>query len=41
MSDDNKSNLPALSKQVSELVLAGSLQHAEQALSQAADQHGD
>lgn len=34
-------NLPALSKQVSELVLAGSLSHAEEALSQAADEHGD
>jgi len=41
MSDDKKSNLPALSKQVGELVLAGSLQHAEEALSQAADEHGD
>lgn len=41
MSDDTKSNLPALSKQVGELVLAGSLQHAEEALSQAADEHGD
>jgi hypothetical protein len=41
MSDDNKSNLPALSKQVGDLVLAGSLQHAEEALSQAADEHGD
>ncbi len=41
MSDDNKSNLPALTKQVGELVLAGSLQHAEEALSQAADEHGD
>ena len=41
MNDDNKSNLPALSKQVGELVLAGSLQHAEEALSQAADEHGD
>lgn len=41
MSDDNKSNLPALSRQVGELVLAGSLQHAEEALSQAADEHGD
>lgn len=38
---DNKSNLPALSKQVTELVLAGSLQHAEQAFSEAADQYGD
>jgi hypothetical protein len=40
MSDD-KTFLPALGKQVSELVLAGSLQHAEEALSQAADQQGD
>ncbi len=39
MSD--KANLPALSKQVSELVLAGSLQHAEQAFSEAVEQHGD
>jgi hypothetical protein len=36
-----KSNLPALSKQVSELVLAGSLAHAEQAFADAADQYGD
>jgi len=35
------SNLPALSKQVSELVLAGSLAHAEEAFSQAAETHGD
>ncbi|MCS0633331.1 hypothetical protein NX786_28735 [Telluria mixta] len=41
MSDESKSNLPALTKQVGELVLAGSLQHAEEALSQAADEHGD
>lgn len=41
MSEDNKSNLPALTKQVNELVLAGSLQHAEEALSHAADEHGD
>jgi hypothetical protein len=40
MSDEN-TYLPALSKQVSELVLAGSLSHAEEALSQAADQQGD
>jgi hypothetical protein len=40
MSDEN-TYLPALSKQVSELVLAGSLHHAEEALSQAADQQGD
>jgi hypothetical protein len=41
MSDENKANLPALTKQVSELVLAGSLQHAEEAFSKAADEHGD
>jgi hypothetical protein len=41
MSDENKANLPALTRQVSELVLAGSLQHAEEAFSQAADEHGD
>lgn len=41
MSEDNKANLPALTRQVSELVLAGSLQHAEEAFSQAADEHGD
>ena len=41
MSDDNKANLPALTRQVSELVLAGSLQHAEEAFSKAADEHGD
>ncbi|MCD2517622.1 hypothetical protein LQ564_15010 [Massilia sp. G4R7] len=41
MSDDNKANLPALRQQVSELVLAGSLEHAEEAFSQAADEHGD
>ncbi len=39
MSD--KANLPALTRQVSELVLAGSLEHAEEAFSQAADEHGD
>jgi len=41
MSDDNKANLPALTRQVTELVLSGSLQHAEEAFSQAADEHGD
>jgi hypothetical protein len=41
MSMDDKSNLPALSKQVTELVLAGSLGHAEQAFADAADQYGD
>jgi hypothetical protein len=39
--DDKKSNLPALTKQVGDLVLAGSLQHAEEALSHAAEEHGD
>ena len=39
--ESNKANLPALTKQVSELVLAGSLEHAEEAFSQAADEHGD
>lgn len=38
---DEKSNLPAISKQVTELVLAGSLSHAEQAFADAAEQHGD
>jgi len=41
MSDENKANLPALTRQVSELVLAGSLEHAEEAFSKAADEHGD
>ena len=41
MSDDQTRNLPALSKQVTELVLAGSLGHAEQAFADAADQYGD
>ncbi|MBZ2206665.1 hypothetical protein [Massilia soli] len=36
-----KTYLPALSKQVTELVLAGSLGHAEQAFSEAAETHGD
>lgn len=39
MSD--KEYLPALTKQVSDLVLSGSLEHAEEALSKAADQQGD
>ncbi|MES2130447.1 MAG: hypothetical protein V4463_24510 [Pseudomonadota bacterium] len=38
---NDKTHLPALSKQVSELVLAGSLGHAEQAFSEAAEQFGD
>ncbi|HAT31619.1 MAG TPA: hypothetical protein DCW29_12425 [Janthinobacterium sp.] len=37
----DKIHLPALSKQVTELVLAGSLGHAEQAFSDAAEQYGD
>jgi hypothetical protein len=41
MSTDDRSTLPALSKQVSELVLAGSLHHAEQAFSEAVETHGD
>ena len=41
MSDDTTSKLPALTRQVNELVLAGSLQHAEEALSHAAEEHGD
>jgi hypothetical protein len=41
MSDDTTSNLPALTRQVNELVLAGSLLHAEEALSHAAEEHGD
>jgi hypothetical protein len=40
-SNDGSSNLPALTRQVTELVLAGSLSHAEQAFSDAADQYGD
>jgi hypothetical protein len=38
---DNKSNLPALRKQVTDLVLSGSLGHAEQAFADAADRYGD
>lgn len=46
MADNNensaaKSNLPALTKQVTELVLSGSLGHAEEAFADAADQYGD
>lgn len=41
MDNNTGANLPALTKQVSELVLAGSLEHAEEAFSQAADEHGD
>jgi hypothetical protein len=39
--NDTKAHLPALRKQVSELVLAGSLSHAEETFAQAAEQHGD
>ncbi len=38
---DNNSNLPALTRQVTELVLSGSLGHAEQAFAEAADTFGD
>jgi hypothetical protein len=34
-------NLPAIRKQVTELVLAGSLEHAERAFAEAAETHGD
>lgn len=36
-----KKNLPAISRQVTELVLAGSTEHAEEAFSEAAEQFGD
>jgi hypothetical protein len=39
MSD--KTNLPAISRQVTELVLAGSTDHAEEAFSETAEQFGD
>jgi hypothetical protein len=39
MSD--KDYLPAITKQVTDLVLAGSLSHAEQAFTEAAEAHGD
>ena len=39
MSD--KTNFPAISRQITELVLAGSAEHAEEALNEAADQFGD
>ncbi len=38
---DNKTNLPAISRQVTELVLAGSTEHAEEAFNEAAEQFGD
>jgi len=41
MSENTDKNLPAISKQVTELVLAGSLGHAEQAFADAAEAHGD
>lgn len=34
-------NLPAICRQISELVLAGSISHAEEALNEAAEQYGD
>ncbi|MES1981948.1 MAG: hypothetical protein V4443_05665 [Pseudomonadota bacterium] len=37
----NENTLPGLSRQVSDLVLAGSIEHAEQAFSEAADKFGD
>lgn len=39
MSD--KTNLPVISRQITELVLAGSTQHAEEAFNEAAEQFGD
>jgi hypothetical protein len=39
MSD--KSNLPAISRQITELVLAGSSEHAEEAFNEAVEQFGD
>lgn len=39
MSD--KTNLPAISRQVTELVLAGSTDHAEEAFNEVAEQYGD
>lgn len=37
----DKSNFPAISRQVTELVLAGSTSHAEQAINETAEQFGD
>ncbi|MDO8207946.1 MAG: hypothetical protein Q7T38_09050 [Gallionella sp.] len=37
----DKTNLPAISRQVTELVLAGSTDHAEEAFSETAEQFGD
>lgn len=37
----DKTNLPAISRQVTELVLAGSTEHAEEAFNEAAEQFGD
>lgn len=37
----DKNNLPAISRQVTELVLAGSTEHAEEAFNEAAEQFGD
>ena len=38
---DQKTNLPAISRQITELVLAGSPAHAEETFSEAAEQFGD
>jgi hypothetical protein len=38
---DEKVNLPALSRQVTDLVLSGSLQHAEETFHDVAEKHGD
>ena len=38
---DQKTNLPAISRQITELVLAGSPTHAEETFSEAAEQFGD
>ena len=37
----NNTNFPAISRQVTELILAGSSDHAEEAISETADQFGD
>lgn len=37
----DKTNLPAISRQVTDLILAGSAEHAEEAFNEAADQFGD
>lgn len=37
----DKTNLPAIRRQITELVLSGSTEHAEEAFSEAVEQHGD